>query len=613
MVVTNEPKQNGRPDPTSAKKSKNKTSAKRSADQAATGSDPAEGHIAATAATSSRSGVSSRGARSAAASSRPEPVVVTARAAAGRIGRLADVGETLDGRNRLRQLAALVRKGSGNSQRVAFIETAVAECLDEAGRFASPCDRWLSCEAATWTLAWMARTKRAGGSAGGLLERLVGQAREALPLLIAGDTQPARFVLALSRLFRDIEACRCLEEAASAAVSGEIERLVSTAGIVQLPGSAAVVEQVVRWTTIRETARATGDDAWGDAIERRWKAAATAAIRLLGGHGRLLAGSGQMPVAFTAPLLEALEAMGGKRGRTAQTVTRHRRGEEHRQLLPRDLHDPVAGVAIIRTGWDRRSVRIMLDYRQTVPRLEIAVADRLLVEGPWQWDAWADGHPLEMEGAWKVSCWESDRKATFLEITAPLTGGRQIERQVVVLPRDRIVVVADAITTPGGPVPADIRYRGSVPLSISLDVDPAAETREIHVFDTAMRFMAVPLALNEWRGAGRGGFEASDAALVLSQEGAGGRLYAPLWLDCDATRVGEPLTWRQLTVADTRLILPPHQAAGFRVQAGLEQWLLYRALDVARNRTLLGCNVSCEFLLGRIKRSGEVARTLEIQ
>jgi hypothetical protein len=68
-----------------------------------------------------------------------------------------------------------------------------------------------------------------------------------------------------------------------------------------------------------------------------------------------------------------------------------------------------------------------------------------------------------------------------------------------------------------------------------------------------------------------------------------------------------------LTVADTRRILPAHQAVGFRVQAGLEQWLVYRALDVPRNRTLLGCNVSCEFLVGRVKKSGEVARTLEIQ
>jgi hypothetical protein len=78
-------------------------------------------------------------------------------------------------------------------------------------------------------------------------------------------------------------------------------------------------------------------------------------------------------------------------------------------------------------------------------------------------------------------------------------------------------------------------------------------------------------------------------------------------------RIGQPLTWRQMTVADTRRNLPRHQAAGFRVQVGVEQWLLYRALDAARNRTVLGCNVSAEFLLGRIRRSGEVARTLEIE
>jgi hypothetical protein len=124
--------------------------------------------------------------------------------------------------------------------------------------------------------------------------------------------------------------------------------------------------------------------------------------------------------------------------------------------------------------------------------------------------------------------------------------------------------------------------------------------------------MALPLALPEWRVAGRGGFDATADGLTLEQQGAV-RLYAPLWIDCDARRIGKPRTWRQLTVADMRTILPPHQAVGYRVQAGLEQWLVYRALDVPRNRTLLGCNVSCEFLLGRVKRSGEVARTLEIQ
>ena len=101
--------------------------------------------------------------------------------------------------------------------------------------------------------------------------------------------------------------------------------------------------------------------------------------------------------------------------------------------------------------------------------------------------------------------------------------------------------------------------------------------------------------------------------IALAQESQGGRLYAPLWLDCDPGRSGRPLTWRQLTVADTRQNLPRHQAAGFRVQVGLDQWLLYRALDQPRNRTVLGCNLSCEFLLGRVRPDGTVARTLEIE
>ena len=542
-----------------------------------------------------------------------DAVPVSAREAARRIRRLADVVDTLEGRRRLQTLAALVRKGGRDVQRMAFIETSVGECLDEARRAESPGERWLSCEAATWALAWMARTKRAGGSAGGLLERLVGQARAAQPLLATGDTLPARFVLCLSGLFRDIEACRCLGDGATATLAAEIERLVSAKGVVNLSGSPAMVERVTRWSAAREVAVATGGDAWGKATERRWKAAATTAVRLLGGQARVLAGAGQLPECFSAPLVDAVAGMGGRRGRTVRALRRGRGAGRCHGLLSRDLHDKASAVAIIRSGWDRRGLRVMLDYRQAVPRLEIAVADRLLVDGPWQWEAWVDGRPVEAEGPWSVSCWESDRKATFIEITAPLAGGRQIERQVVVLPRDRIVVLADAVRSPGQSSPAETRYRGVVPTGPPLETDPAAETREIVAFDTAMRFMALPLALPEWRSAGRGGLEASGSGLVLSQEGSGGRLYAPLWLDCDPGRVGGPLTWRQLTVADTRLNLPPHQAVGFRVQAGLEQWLLYRALDVARNRTLLGCNVSCEFLLGRIKPSGEVARTLQIQ
>lgn len=574
-----------------------------------------EGNAAAATAPADTGSVSARRCR-AADEPRPIHVKVGSRDAGAWIRALADTSETLEARRRLRRLAGQVVRGSGNAQRMTFLETEIAECLDEAAACAGSRDRWQRCEAATWALGWMARAKRAGGSAGGLLERIVQQARAAQTALAGRDTQPARFVLVLARMFHDIEACRCLEESAMAAVREEIGRLVTAAGAVGLAGSAAVLERVVRWTGIREVGLTTGRLPWDDAIEARWAAAAAAALRLLGGRGRILAGAGRLPGCFSGPLMKAVAArphrgMPRAAGRTARAVTS---GRPRGTCLPRDFHDPEAAVAVIRSGWDRGGVRVLLEYREATPRLEIAVDDRLLVDGPWRWSAVAEGRPLDAEGAWTVSCWESDRKATFLEIVAPLAGGMQIERQVVVLPDEKFVLLADALTPrPGGAATVqDLRYRGTLPLAGGLDCHREEETREVIASDTETRFMALPLALPEWRVAGRGGFDATADGLTLEQQGAV-RLYAPLWIDCDARRIGKPRTWRQLTVADMRTILPPHQAVGYRVQAGLEQWLVYRALDVPRNRTLLGCNVSCEFLLGRVKRSGEVARTLEIQ
>lgn len=558
---------------------------------------------------------------------RPTAPKVAARTAAARIRAIADTSERLDTRQRLRRLARLVARGGRDVQRMTFIETAVGAALDEVVASPAPRDRWPICEACTWALAWMARTRRAGGSAGSLLERLVREARVGEEFCRNRDTLPARFVLTLARLFADIEACRCLEPAATAAVEEEIVRLVSAGGTVGISGSAAMVERVVRWTGVRDVARSTGGLPWCDATESLWAAAATSTLRLLGREGRIIAGAGLLPGCFSAELLAAATGSLAKPARrTARRLAAGGR-EADARLLPRDLHDPAACVAMIRTGWGRRDLRLLVEYREALPRLEIAVGDRMLFEGPWGWTASLGGRPLDAEGPWTASCWESDGKASFLEIVAPLAGGMQLERQIVVLPDDRVVLLADALVPrPGGPRPhagtngddarhdADaLGYGSSLPLVPGLETEAGAETREILGYDTTMRFMALPLALPEWRTPGRGAFTATATGDLLLEQTGARRLYAPLWLDLDPRRIGRPLTWRQLTVADTRLILPAHQAAGFRVQAGLAQWLVYRALDAPRNRTLLGCNVSAEFLVGRIKRSGEVARRLEIQ
>jgi len=546
-----------------------------------------------------------------------EPVKVTAKGAGRRIRGIAAVSESLDVRRRLRRLARQVESGSRDAQQMAFVEAAIGDCLDDVTT-APARERWLLCEAATWGLAWMARSRRAGGSAGGLLERMVKLARSAQAMLAGGDTSPAVFTLALARLFCDIEACRCLERDAAAALSAEIARLVSTGGVVCLTGSAAAIDRVSHWGAARDVANATGGLPWDDDTENALATAVAATLPLLGDHGRMLAGAGRMPAAFSAPLLHAARTSGHRRlSRTAKWLEGGGKGRgTGRRLLPRDLHDPAAAAAILRSGWESGAVRVLVEYRGAVPRLEIAVGDRLLVTGPWQWRVSLAGRPLEALGPWTLACYESDRHASFLEIAAPLAGGMQIERQVVMLPDDRIVLVADAVTRPAAAGSATeqgaLRLETVVPLAASLEGEAAEDTREVLVYDTKPRLLALPLALPEWRSVGRGSLAPAPDGLLLEHDATGSRCYSPLWMDLDASRQGLPLTWRQLTVADTRRNLPPHQAVGFRVQSGLEQWLVYRSLDATRNRTVLGCNLSSEFMLGRIGRTGVVKAAIEI-
>jgi hypothetical protein len=263
-------------------------------------------------------------------------------------------------------------------------------------------------------------------------------------------------------------------------------------------------------------------------------------------------------------------------------------------------------------------VRVLFDFTLPLHRLEIAAGDRLVVDGEWDFQATVDGAAVAPESPWTVSCHESDDDATFLEVTAPLPGGLQAERVVVLLPAAGVVLLADAVTDAGARLAADRRPQHLLLRSRLTTAGggalPEDETREVILQAGRRHWRLLPLALPEWRCApAPGTLECAGDVVEQRVEAHGGRVVAPLWIDADPRRVRRPLTWRQLTVADSRRNLGRHEAVGFRVQVGQEQWLVYRALDTPRNRTVLGCNVACEFLIGRIKASGEVARTLEIE
>ena len=167
--------------------------------------------------------------------------------------------------------------------------------------------------------------------------------------------------------------------------------------------------------------------------------------------------------------------------------------------IPRDSVE--GSVAVLRSGWSAKSLRVLVDFGAPVHRLEVAVGSTMVMEGEWPWWASADGTALEPVSGWTTSCFESDDDATFLEVVAPLPRGLRAERQVILLPRDRIVVLSDSITDAGALLPAESRpqrlaHRTRLPLG-GIDVVPEEETREVRLAIGKRQWRLLPLALPE--------------------------------------------------------------------------------------------------------------------
>lgn len=517
----------------------------------------------------------------------------------------------------LEDLAKEVAAGRRGGEGTDAVAAALDRCLDRAAMGPDTAGRWALDEGAAWSLAWLLRSKRPGVA--GFVARLATEGEAAGHSLRGGDLAPAPLLLTLLGLFSRLPEGTALEDIGRV-LAADLAAMTAVDGSPKSGSALAFVARVLAWTRARAAAEVSGCGVpWDEATEARWKGSCVAALRLLGDRGRV-PGRGGPEDLDSSPLLTIFAAADSPAlRRTAAAVKGQRHAAPAGKTIPRDSRCEGGTVAVLRTDWGRGAVRLLLDFSAPRHHLEIAVGDRLVVTGEWGWSVDADGVPLLPTGPWTVCCFESDAKASFLEIVAPLPGGLQAERQIVLLPRDRVLVLTDSITDAGACLPAAGRpgrlaYRSHLPLA-EAGASREEETRELRLrVGERQAWRVLPLALPEWRAAAAAGFLEEDGDVVrLRGDGEGGRYSFPVWFDLDPDRADLPLTWRPLSVADQRQNLKRHEAVGFRVQVGPEQWLLYRALDTPRNRTLLGCNVACEFLIGRLRRSGEVSRTLEIE
>lgn len=532
---------------------------------------------------------------------------------------------TAESRRVLSRLVRRLQSEQAAAKRLKRIDAAVQTAMDEAA--ADSRDGPLVLEAATWVIAWRRGSKYPPGAEHLEAEMLL-LASEARHRLSSADTSAAAFVLTASRLLEGTAAQKSAvcEATIWAACEEEIERLVTSTGCVSLDGSDAVVSRVARWTWIHDAAEATGTAtrrakrAFARKAEQRWKQAVSGTLRLLGPGGRPVVheDGSVLPSACGEELAQAAVRRGTKAARAAADLLLQplsRRTKNKARALSLNLDDRKSAVVVLRSGWQGRSIRVLMNYRSEQPYLEIVAGERMLMKGPWQWAVQLSGEPVSAEGPWQVTHHEEDEDVTLMVFAAMLSGGLRLERHLLLARENRAMLLADAVVDASSDgSTTGLVYRGSLPIARGIEVNTAAETRELILNTAKPEGMLMPLALPEWRCGHTPhswSWDSRSHTVQLQQHSAVRRLFAPVWIDLAPRRFTTQVTWRQLTVADTRVILRPEQAAGFRIQAGQTQWLLYRALDEPRNRTFLGCNVSSFFRLGTLGEDGLVSQMAE--
>jgi len=274
------------------------------------------------------------------------------------------------------------------------------------------------------------------------------------------------------------------------------------------------------------------------------------------------------------------------------------------------VHSEWAAAAMLRRSWTPTEPSLAITWGRRQVDFELSVQGQTMLSGGWDYQIELDGQRLQPIDDYVEVCWVSDEDVSYLELEVQLTGDCRLQRQIL-LTQDRFVLLADAVL---GNQIAELQYRSTLPLSPGVEFVAEAETSEGILKARRPLTVVLPLDLSEWRVPPRGqSLEQTSAGLQLQRRSRTTRMFNALFLDVDPSRIRQPRTWRQLTVAQRLERQADDVAVGYRVQIGLQQWLFYRSLAAKANRTVLGQNFNTDFVAARFFPNGTIHKLLEIE
>ncbi len=459
-----------------------------------------------------------------------------------------------------------------------------------------------------------------------LLERLLAMAGAARALRVADDPLAHQLLAGeaawtLGCLLPELVPCRSLLLPARRALSRGLGDLLDGQGTPHGLYLDLMRPLAACWTRSAALAAEAGRQCFSAAARVQFEWLVRQLLVLSRPDGSHVFGNGQAADANRDLLAAALELGGDGRDRgiARRFLPKWRAGRPARAgarstkaRLPRPAAcSEWAGVAVLSPSWSPGAPRLTAAWPQQTLRLELSWGSDVFWSGPWATEVRFDGRAARPAAGWTQSCWVSDRDVDYLELQIELSFGLRIERHLLLAREDGLLLLADAVLSRRA---GTIDYRSCLPLWPGVSFREARQTHEGCLDAPEHRALVLPLALPEWRQQRCPGLlSCAPNGLELGLAAEGRSLFAPWWFDLDPRRNRRRRTWRRLTVGQQRRAVAHDVAAGFRVQVGDQQWLLYRALGGRGSRTLLGHHLNTEFLLARFDTTGQVEKLVEIE
>jgi hypothetical protein len=434
--------------------------------------------------------------------------------------------------------------------------------------------------------------------------------------LLAGELP-----LALSYIFPELQPMRSLRHPARQALSEGLIAVTDGEGLPHARLMSVVGPLWASWTRSRTLGDSLHRGAWSRDAETQFQWLVRRMIRMLDSDGRVLledCESADQP-SFKPILTAALDLVGDSAdcAATATAISKSvvpRKLEYNPKKLPdASLESTWSCLAVLAPDWKKSSPQVTVSYADDPVKIDLRIGGHKLLSGQWTSETVCNGQRISPIGAWEQLCWQSDKKCDLLEIGVVLAEGVQLERQLVLSKQDNMLLVADVVSTTDGSS-RDLRHSFSLPLGRRVSWLPETETRDGVLLTEKQRTAVLPLGLQEWRADPRGGTLVSEnGRLILASQGNVKALYSALLFDLDPTRSKQERTWRQLTIAESLNVVARDAAVGYRAQSGDDQWLIYRSLGPSANRSVLGQNISTEFVAGRFRDNGIIAEWIAIE